>query len=85
MQKMTEYMQMMYDRYRKDFTPEKQPEGEPDIINNLIMTALAPREYGCEEEMLEYVKNHPDASFEEVDAYFMSICSDFDLDSFDEK
>nr|DAG69934.1 MAG TPA: hypothetical protein [Caudoviricetes sp.] len=39
----------------------------------MIGLALGPEQYGVEDEMLQYLKCHPGASFQEVDEYFYSI------------
>lgn len=39
----------------------------------MIGLALGPKQYGVEEEMLRYLKHHPNASFREVDEYFYSM------------
>ena len=39
----------------------------------MIGLALGPKQYGVEEEMLRYLKHHPNVSFQEVDEYFYSM------------
>ncbi len=60
--RLTEYQQLLMDRYAGT--------GKSDYERTcLISLLLGPTEYDFEDEMLEYLKAHPNASIQELDDY----------------
>ncbi len=79
MKQESEYQKLLMQRYGD----------EPDQVT-LKYVRLDPADYGYEEDMLEWLKSHPDASFQELVAFDFShyepveIVDDDDLDEYDE-
>ncbi|MBS4785167.1 MAG: hypothetical protein KH009_03545 [Clostridiales bacterium] len=61
----SEYQLLLRDRFLA------QVDEDEKVL--MIGLALGPEQYGVEDEMLQYLKCHPGASFQEVDEYFYSI------------
>lgn len=73
------YQQLLLDRYSA-----KVETYEEKML--LIEIGIGPKEYGFEDEMMEYLRNHPNASLQEVQNYAepffpeLEIVDDDDLD-----
>ena len=56
-----------------------------DAGNDLLIgTVLAMREYGLENQVKDYLDNNPDASYEALDAFVMSLFPDDEIVDDDE-
>ena len=69
MSKESRYEQLMRARFEKDEMSYAEE-------NDLFFLLDAPAQYGNEEEMLEYIMNHEQASLAEIMEYFDSITPD---------
>lgn len=59
-----EYIRIIFERYDPGDNPDYTEE------NNFLWLLNAPEQYQVELEMLEYIKEHPDADTEELLDYF---------------
>ena len=73
MEEMTEFQKYVDDRFGEIVYPdEKNPISyEADMDYQLLVNA--PEQYEIEPEMLEYAKNHPNATMKELVEYFDKI------------
>lgn len=60
--KISEYQQALLDRYSA-----KTRTHEEKML--LVEVGIGPKEYGFEDEMMEYLRSHPNASLEELQKY----------------
>ena len=60
---MTQLQQMLSEKYAKDGPASK----EASMI--LLSVGMGAKEFGFEEEVMEYLRSHPDATLQELDAF----------------
>lgn len=60
--KISEYQQLLLDRYST-----KAETHEEKML--LVEVGIGPKEYGFEDEMMEYLRSHPNASLRELQQY----------------
>ncbi len=58
---LTEYMKIIQKRFYEDLHGEYR--------DTVIFAAIAPENFGIEEEMLQYVKENPEATLQDILAY----------------
>lgn len=69
----TAYQSLLKQRYIEKIPENNDTDDNYDLFSKFLFVLVAPEQYEVEPLMLEYVRNHEDATVEELLSYFDSI------------
>ncbi len=73
----TEYQKLLLDRYLEDSLTERER-------GILIGVGIGPKEFGFEDEMMDFLHNNPDATLQELDEYAKQFFPEIEIVDDDE-